>query len=205
MRNSQMRRWFAAGITGTLFVVLMLALAAPVAADGNGLVTQPAGQGGNSIVYVTSPGFANNGTAVNPINNGVNNGINGCIDASCGGNVVCTANACFPAGTICTINGCGIPNNGGFCDPNFGCGVPINFGGCAINGGCFGQFFGNVAQGGTLGYTAAGPIVGIDQNGNPIVYDVRGGSLDTYTRAANGQVCEADSRGNCQKGTPGNP
>ena len=195
MRDSQMRRWFAAGITGTLFVVLMLVLAVPVAADGNGLVTQPAGQGGNSIVYVTSPGFANNGTSVNPIS---------CGDPSCGVNAVCTANACFPTGTICTINGCGIPNNGGFCDPNFGCGVPINFGGCTFSG-CAGQFFGNVAQGGTLGYTAAGPIVGIDQNGNPIVYDVRGGSLDTYTRAANGQVCEADSRGNCQKGTPGNP
>lgn len=198
MRDSQMHRWFTAGITGTLFAILMLALAAPVAADG-GLVTQPAGQDGNSIVYVTSPGFANNGTAVNPINNGVNNGINGCFDPSCG--------AIPNNGVFCNANGCGTLNNGGFCDPNFGCGVPINFGGCAINGGCFGQFFGNCAAGGcgTLGYTAAGPIVGIDQNGNPIVYDVRGGSLDTYTRGPNGQVCEADSRGNCQKGSPGNP
>ncbi len=196
MRDSQTRRWFAAGITGTLFVVLMLALAVPVAADGSGLVTQPAGQGGNSIVYVSSPGFVNNGTAVNPIS---------CGDPSCGVNAVCTANACYPAGTVCTINGCGIPTNGGFCDTNFGSavpinygnGVPINYGGCSFSG-CAGQFFGNVAQGGTLGYTAAGPIVGIDQNGNPIVYDVRGGSLDTYTRGPNGVLCEADSRGNCQ-------
>lgn len=212
MRDSQVRRWFASGITGTLFAILMLALAAPVAADG-GLVTQPAGQGGNSIVYVTSPGFANNGTAVNPINNGsVNNGINGCIDASCGGNAVCTVNFCYPAGTICTVNGCGIPNNGFVCDPNFGCGVPINYGNgvpinygnCAFTG-CAGQIYGNGVGGGTLGYTAAGPIVGVDQFGNPIVYDVRGGSFDTYTRGPNGQVCEADSNGNCQKGTPGNP
>ncbi|MDQ2786457.1 MAG: hypothetical protein M3Y58_15815 [Chloroflexota bacterium] len=203
MRNSQMRRWFAAGITGTLFVMLMLALAAPVAADGNGLVTQPAGQGGNSIVYVTSPGFANNGTAVNPIT---------CADPSCGTNAVCTANACYPAGTVCDANGCGIPNNGVFCNVANGCGVPINYGNCAFYG-CAGQvygpgqIYGNCAAGGcgTLGYTAAGPIVGVDNNGNPIVYDVRGGSFDTYTRAANGQVCEADSHGNCQKGDPANP
>ncbi|MDQ6833163.1 MAG: hypothetical protein M3008_07175, partial [Chloroflexota bacterium] len=108
------------------------------------------------------------------------------------------------------VNGCGIPGNGGFCNFN-GCGIPINYGGCTFNG-CAGQFFGagqfygggqfygNCVVGGcgTLGYTAAGPIVGIDQNGNPIVYDVRGGSLDTYTRGPNGVLCEADSRGNCQ-------
>ncbi|MGI8689993.1 MAG: hypothetical protein ACR2M3_15555 [Thermomicrobiales bacterium] len=200
MRDSQVRRWFAAGITGTLFAILMLALAAPVAADGSGLVTQPAGQAGNSIVYVSSPSFVNNGTSVNPIS---------CADPSCGVNAVCTANACYPAGTICTLNGCGIPNNGVYCNVTYGCGVPvnyaggvpINYGGCAFTG-CVGQIYGN---GGTLGYTAAGPIVGVDQNGNPIVYDVRGGSFDTYTRGPNGQVCEADSNGNCQKGTPGNP
>ncbi len=203
MRDSQVRRWFAAGITGTLFAILMLALAAPVAADG-GLVTQPAGQDGNSIVYVTSPGFANNGTAVNPINNGVANGINGCIDASCGGNVVCTVNTCFPAGTVCNVNGCGIPNNGVFCNVN-GCSIPNNGVFCNVVNGCgvpinVGQFNGNCAAGGcgTLGYTAAGPIVGIDQNGNPIVYDVRGGGYDAYTRGPNGQLCVADSRGNCQ-------
>ncbi len=177
MRDSQARRWFATGITGTLFAILMLVLAAPVAADGGGLVTQPAGQSGNSIVYVSSPGFVNTGTAVNPINNGGNF----CSDPSCG----------------VTINGQTV---------TFVNGQPVVF----VNGQPFfvnnGQFFqnvggfapGNFCGGGFCGYTAAGPIVGIDQNGNPIVYDVRGGSLDTYTRGPNGVLCEADSRGNCQ-------
>ncbi len=40
MRNSRVRRWFAAGITGTLFAIIMLALASPVAADGGTLVTR---------------------------------------------------------------------------------------------------------------------------------------------------------------------
>ncbi len=199
MRVSQARRWFATSITGTLFAILMLVLAVPVAADGGGLVTQPAGQSGNSIVYVSSPGFVNTGTAVNPINNGGNF----CTDPSCGvtinGQTVTFVNGqpvVFVNGQPFFVNN----NNGFFCNVANGCGVPINYGGCTFNG-CIGPGFnGNCAAGGcgTLGYTAAGPIVGIDQNGNPIVYDVRGGSLDTYTRGPNGVLCEADSRGNCQ-------
>lgn len=199
MRGNCVRRWFAAGITGMLFAIIMLALAAPVAADGGTLVTPLPGQDPNApIQVVSSPGFVNNGTATNPITtniiNSINNGING--------NVVCTANACFPVGTVCTVNGCGIPINGGVCTFNGcavsncvvnGCVVPVVNGACSISG-C-----------GTLGYTAAGPIVGVDNNGNPIVYDVRGGGFDTYTRGPNGIVCEADSTGNCEKGSPGNP
>ena len=170
MRNSRLSRWFAAGITGTLFAILMLALAAPVAADG--LVTRIPGQDPNSnVIVVSSPAYANNGTAAIPPN--INNGF-----------AFCTANACYPAGTViqgnvgCTVAGC------------FPAGAVIQ-GQCAVNG-C-----------GTLGYTAAGPIVAVDNNGNPIVYDVRGGTFDTYTTSPNGVVCEADSTGACQKGSTG--
>lgn len=184
MRDNHVRRWFAAGITGTLFAILMLALAAPVAADGGTLVTQPAGQDGNSIVYVSSPGFVNNGTAVNPVNGALT-----CTDATCGGTFVCNAGFCYPTGTACTVYGCGIPNYG-VCNV-YGCGIPY-YGGVPTAG-C------NVYACGSLGVTAAGPIVGVDGNGNIIVYDVRGGTYDTYTRDASGRLCEADSTGNCQK------
>lgn len=203
MRNNRLSRWFAAAITGTLFAILMLALTAPVAADGGGLVTTLPGQDANSnIIVVSSPGYINNGTAVNPINGTTINGttISGttvCTDPSCG--AVCTANACYPAGTVCTVNGCGIPINGGGCTI-YGCvGGTCAVNGCVttVNGTC------SVYGCGTLGYTAAGPIVGVDPNGNPIVYDVRGGGYDTYTRAPNGQLCEADSTGACEKGSPG--
>lgn len=164
--GNRISRWFIAGITGTLFAIIMLA---PVAADG--LVTVIPGQDPNApIQVVSSPGFVNNQTATIPAN--INNGF-----------AFCTANACYPAGTVCTVNGCGIPTIG-VCNVA-GCGISV----CAVYG----------CGGGNLGVTAAGPIVGIDGNGNPIVYDVRGGSYDTYTRDANGRVCEADSRGNCQK------
>lgn len=185
--RSRISRWFVAGITGTLFAIIMLA---PVAADG--LVTVVPGQDANSsIIVVSSPGFVNNGTAAVPAN--INNGF-----------AFCTVNACYPAGTVCTVNDCGIPTTG-VCNVA-GCGVPV----CAVNG-CFGPTCtvnGCIANtcaiygcGGNLGVTAAGPIVGVDGNGNPIVYDVRGGSFDTYTRDKNGQVCEADSRGQCQRNT----
>jgi hypothetical protein len=194
MRDHRVRRWFAAGIAGTLFAIIMLALAAPVAADGNTLVTLLPGQDPNApIQVVASPGFVNNGTATNPITTNVINAANG--------NVVCTANACYPVGTVCTTVNCGFPVYGGGCTI-YGCvaaGCTVN--GCipTVNGAC------SVYGCGTLGYTAAGPIVGVDNNGNPIVYDVRGGGYDTYTRGPNGLLCEADSSGNCQKGTPGNP
>lgn len=189
MRDNRFSRWFAAGITGTLFAIIMLTMAVPVAADG--LVTVIPGQDPNAnVIVVSSPGYVNNGTATIPAN--INNGF-----------AFCTANACYPAGTVCTVNGCGIQTTG-VCNVA-GCGVPV----CAVNG-CFGPtctVYGCVTNtcgiygcgGGNLGVTAAGPIVGIDGNGNPVVYDVRGGSYDTYTRDANGRVCEADSRGNCQK------
>lgn len=98
MRETHVRRWFAAGITGTLFAILMLALAAPVAADSSTLVTPLPGQNPNSnIIVVASPGFINNGTATNPL---VNGGLS------------CNVNACYPPGTVCTIYGCGIPATG---------------------------------------------------------------------------------------------
>ncbi len=188
MRDNRMRRWFAAGITGTLFAILMLALAAPVAADGT-LVTQPPGQGGNSIVYVSSPGFVNNGTAVNPVN-----GTNACTDSTCGGTFACNAGFCYPVGTACAVNGCGIPYYG-TCAV-VGCGVPY-YGTCTLNG-CIAPAYGcDVTTCGNLGYTAAGPIVGVASNGNIIVYDVRGGSYDTYGRDASGRLCETDSTGAC--------
>jgi len=195
MRDSRVSRWFAAGITGTLFAIIMLAMAAPVAADG--LVTTIPGQDPNApIQVVSSPGFVNNGTATNPVNGvAISNGVNYCTNGACNENVICTQNACYPSGTICTTTGCGVPF-GGVCYVN-GCVTanPI----CTING-CVTPAYNCTVYGcGTLGVTAAGPIVGVDANGNTIVYDVRGGSYDTYTRDANGRVCEADSRGNCQK------
>lgn len=188
MRNFRMSRWFAAGITGTLFAILMLAMAAPVGAEG--LVTRIPGQDPNSnVIVVTSPAYANNGTATIPAN--INNGYAYCTANACypagtviQGNTVCTAVACYPAGTviqgntICTVAAC------------YPAGTLIQ-GQCTVYG-C-----------GTLGYTAAGPIVGVDNNGNPIVYDVRGGSFDTYTTGPNGVVCEADSTGACEKGSTG--
>jgi hypothetical protein len=179
----------------------MLALAAPVAADGT-LVTQPPGQSGNSIVYVSSPGFVNNGTAVNPVS-----GSNACTDPSCGATLVCNAGLCYSAGSACAVNGCGIPNYGictvaGCGIPNYGtctvagCGIP-NYGTCTVNG-CVAPAYGcDVNTCGALGYTAAGPIVGVTGNGNIIVYDVRGGTYDTYGRDASGRLCETDSNGSC--------
>ena len=184
MRNSRMSRWFAAGITGTLFALLMLALAAPVAADG--LVTRVPGQDPNSnVIVVSSPAYANNGTAAIPAN--INNGFS-----------YCTANACYPPGGVCTVAGCGTPIYYGGCTVN-GCAVPN----CAVTA-CVAPAANCNAYGcGTLGYTAAGPIVAVDNNGNPVVYDVRGGTFDTYTTSPNGVVCEADSTGACEKGSTG--
>ncbi len=139
---------------------------------------------------MSSPGYVNNGTAAIPPN--INNG-----------NAFCTANACYPAGGVCTVAGCGAQFVNGGCNV-YGCGAQFVNGGCTVYG-CGVPTNCSVYGCGTLGYTAAGPIVGVDGNGNPIVYDVRGGSFDTYTRGPNGVLCEADSAGNCQKGTPGNP
>jgi hypothetical protein len=185
-----MRRWFAVGITGTLFAMLMLALAVPVAADGT-LVTQPPGQAGNSVVYVSSPGFVNNGTAVNPVNGNVT-----CADATCGGALVCNGGLCYSAGAVCAVNGCAVPNYG-VCAV-VGCGIPNN-GVCAVNG-CVAPAYGcDVTTCGNLGYTAAGPIVGYAPNGDLIVYDVRGGDYETIGRDTNGRYCETDSTGACIK------
>ncbi|GEM_PF-3778626 len=89
MRNNRVGRWFAAGVIGTLFTIIMLALASPVTASG--LVTPLAGQDPNSnVIVVSSPGFINNVTAVNPVTNGANF----CTDPTCGGTFVCNANGC---------------------------------------------------------------------------------------------------------------
>ena len=45
--------------------------------------------------------------------------------------------------------------------------------------------------------TQAGPVVGYGPNGSILVYDVRGGTIDAYSQDANGNLCEADSNGNC--------
>lgn len=48
--------------------------------------------------------------------------------------------------------------------------------------------------------TQAGPIVGYGPKGSVLVYDVQGGTIDAYTRDANGNLCEADVNGNCVPG-----
>ena len=187
MRENRVRRWFAAGVTGTLFALIMLAVAAPVSADGGTLVTTIPGQDPQApIQVVASPGFVSNGTAVNPITNTTLNGqpvtfVNGQPVTFVNGQTITFVNG----QPVTFVNGQPVfVNNGQFFFTNPGFFVPGTFCG-----------------GGVCGFTEAGPIVGIDGNGNPIVYDVRGGSLDTYTRAPNGQLCEADSTGNCQKGS----
>lgn len=181
--RTRVSRWLAAGVTGALFAMLMLALASPVAADGGTLVTPLPGQDPNApIQVVASPGFVTTGTATNPITGTT---INGQTVAVVNGQPVVIVNG----QPITFINGQPVfVNNGQFFFTNPGVFVP-------------GAFCG----GGFCGFTEAGPIIGIDGNGNPIVYDVRGGGFDVYTRGPNGQICEADSAGNCQKGTPGNP
>jgi hypothetical protein len=192
MRGNRVRRWFAAGITGTLFAIMMLALAAPVAADGGTLVTPLPGQDPNApIQVVSSPGFVNNGTATNPFTGTT---INGQTVAVVNGQPVTFINGqpiTFVNGQpVIFINGQPVfVNNGQFFFTNPGVSIP-----------------GGVCVGGVCGFTAAGPIVGFDNNGNPIVFDARGGGgFDAYTRGPNGVVCEADSTGNCEKGSPGNP
>lgn len=178
MRENRVRRWFAAGVTGTLFAILMLAVAAPVAADGT-LVTPIPGQDAQApIQVVSSPGFVNNGTATNPITNTT---INGQPITFVNGQAVTFVNG----QPVTFVNGQPVFVNGGqffFANPGFF--VP--------GATCFGGF---------CGYTAAGPIVGVDGNGSTLVYDVRGGSVDAYTRGPNGILCEADSTGNCEKGS----
>ena len=183
MRDHRASHWFVVGLTGTLFALLMLALAAPVAADGSTLVTTLPGQDPNApIQVVSSPGFINTGTAVNPADVIVNNG-----------GAFCTATACYPAGTVCTVNGCTVPFFNGGCTIN-GCVVPN----CVVNGVNFcAAPFCTVYGCNTLGYTAAGPIVAIDANGHTIVYDVRGGTYDTYTQGPNGKYCETDGGNTC--------
>ncbi|MCA1667724.1 MAG: hypothetical protein LC793_10110 [Thermomicrobia bacterium] len=177
MRVSRISRWFAAGIAGTLFAILMLALAAPVAADS--LVTTIPGQDPSSnVIVVASPGFIANGLAANPANIFVNNGV-----------PFCTAVACFPPGTVCTDAGCTVPFFGGC--PATGCATPI----CTAQG-CFLPTC-TIYGCSILGYTAAGPIVGFDGSGHAIVYDVRGGTYDTYTIGSDGKYCEIDGGETC--------
>lgn len=169
---TRVRRFFAAGVTG---VLIMLVSAGAVAADG--LTTPIPGQDPNAPVQVvTTPGFTQTGTATNPF--------------TFNGNGVTTNQTVIVNGQYFFVDASGqyIPyyaNNVGFGNGfGYGCGVTVYCGG-----------------NGNFGYTAAGPIIGFDQNGNPLVRDIRGGgtSVDAYTRDANGRVCEADSRGDCQK------
>lgn len=174
--RARVRHLLAAGLTGTLFVLMLALGAGAVSADG--LVTVVPGQDPNApIQYVSSPGFVQNGAAVLP------------------GTVLGNGQ------TVYIVNGQyyyagGVPV-AGYYGPGYGFYGP----GFVYNG-----YTGNCGFA-YCGYTAAGPIVGYDAHGNPIVYDALGGNgtLDTYTTGPNGAVCEADSTGKCVKGSPGNP
>ncbi|MHB8646604.1 MAG: hypothetical protein ACYDAR_12520 [Thermomicrobiales bacterium] len=145
-----MGRRFAAGITGMLFAIIMLALAAPVAADG--LVTPLGGQDPNSnVVVVASPGFINTGTATFPLPNG---GIV-CADPTCGGTVVCNVNGCFvPTCAVFACNPLGYTAAGPIVDqlPN----------GVFVVAGYDGNFYHYTFDPTTRKYTET------DANGNPL-------------------------------------
>jgi len=65
MKISRVRRWFATGVTGALFGLMLAVSAGPVAADG--LVTVVPGQDPNApIQVVTSPGYVQTGAAAIP-------------------------------------------------------------------------------------------------------------------------------------------
>jgi hypothetical protein len=174
--RARVRRLLGAGLTGTLFVLMLAFSAGAVSADGN-FVTVVPGQDPNApIQYVASPGFVQNGSAVLP----------GTVLGN--GQTVYIVNGQYYYANGTLVSG-GYYGPGGFYGPGF-------------------IYNGNVGNCGLAfcGYTSAGPIVGFDAHGNPIVYDASGsGTFDTYTTGPNGGICEADSAGKCQKGTPGNP
>ncbi len=65
MKNSRVRRWLAAALTGSVFALILVVGAGPVAADG--LVTVVPGQDPQSPVQVvTSPGYVQSGAAAVP-------------------------------------------------------------------------------------------------------------------------------------------
>ncbi len=192
MSNTRMRRWLMAGMTGALVALTLVLGAGSVAADttnnaNTGLVQRFPGQDAQSpIQVVSSPGFVQSGTQANPFTGQVVNSAGQVVQYAPANNGNCAA-GCGYYGPGYYGPGYGYPVGGYYYG---GYGYPVN-----------GVTYGPGACGaGYCGYAAAGPIVGYDAHGNPIVYDVRGGTFDTYTTDKNGRVCEADSQGNCQPG-----
>lgn len=180
MKSMHMRRWIATGMTGALFALVAALGAGPVAADGNGagqpLVQPYPGQDPQSpIQVVSSPGFVQTGTQANPITGQVNVG-NG-VQVPINGGFVGTGVPYYPGNVYA-----GVPYYPGYVYPN----------GTYYNPGYINQ------NGGTFGYTQAGPIIGYDGNGAALVYDVRGGTVDRYVTGPDGKYCEANSAGQCQ-------
>ena len=187
------RRWFAAGMTGALFTLVMALGAGPVAAvspGGQPLVQPYPGQDQQSpIQVVSSPGYVQTGTQANPINGQV---INGQTVVTTNGGYVYPGYPGYPGGVAYGPGGVVYGPGGVVYGPG---GVAYGPGGVAYGPG--------VCYGGNCGYTAAGPIVGYDANGSALVYDVRAGTVDPYTTDKNGRICPATSSGACEAGYGG--
>lgn len=164
MKNTRVRRWFAAGIAGALLSGLTLVTAGSVAADG---LTQPVpGQDAQSPVQVvTTPGYTNVGAVSQPIN--------------------------VSAGVAPVYNYNGVVYNPGVYNPGYYSGIAYNPNVVYGNG-----YYGN--YGGVYGYTAAGPVVGVNSNGVIVVRN--NGNDDTYTiDPKTGKYVASDAYGNPEK------
>ena len=168
MKNIRVGRWFAAGVAGALFSALMLVTAGSVAADG---LTQPVpGQDAQSPVQVvTTPGYTNVGAVSQPIN--------------------------APSGGVPVYN-----YNGVVYTPSLGYTPGVVYPGQVYNPATCGTVACTAYgyYGGTYGYTAAGPVVGVNSNGVIVVQN--GGNDDTYIfDPKTGKYVASDVYGNPEK------
>lgn len=189
MMTSRVRRWLATGAAGALLSFGVLVTAAPAAASDPLVVPVGSNDPQSNIVVVGSPGFVTTGTAYNPVTN--------------------TGNA--PNGAV-TINGQPYFVDGtGIAIPYY-MGMPyylwngvtyIPYTGAPIYGYGYGYA---VPYGCPYGCTAAGPIVGVQQNGVAIVRDVRTGFDDLYVfDPGTGKFVPSDVNGNTNLDVPTRP
>lgn len=199
MKRGRVRRWFGAGLTGAMFVLMLAVSVGPVAAADPLVVPVPGQDPQSPIQVVTSPQFGT-GQLPGTVQTG---GVPVNTQYYYNGQYYYTGGV--PVGAV-PVNGQYFYYNGQYYDANGNpiSGVPVGVTPIVV-GGVPGFYGGFCNYGGYCGLTAAGPIVGYTNNGTTIVQDARTGDLDTYVIGSNGKYCEADVYGNAMKGTSCNP
>ena len=194
MKRVGMRRWFGAGLSGAMFVLMLALSVAPVAAADPLVVPVPGQDPQSPVQVVTSPQFGT-GQLPGAVQTGFvpANGqyfYNGQFYSTGGVPVGVSGQYYFANGQYYDANG------------NLVSGVPTGVTPIVVGGGGFPGYYGGFCgYYGNCGLTAAGPIAGVTQNGAVIVRDARTGDFDTYVVCSNGKYHEADIYGNTVGGS----